>query len=593
MWRSPFERRPHQRPDAHGTALGLVLSALVVTTACAGDPLAGLGDDPAPTPLSPGETRTVELRHLRLDVEGFERTLTLDELRSLPRSTLSSIWVMDLPLAQLVENAMDQVLAMDAEELAEAPQATRNLHTLLSMTPDDANLEGTSLEELISLSGAIGIPPAKALANLMGIGPTDRIVPIDDVAAAFVEQVVASHPAAQVRPGPVDDEHPDGLWPVAPGTIPVTLDDVAFDFETLPEKFGPTENHPGIVEAASGVLVAEEDFRFTVKVSAQALPFKGVELPTASVATVNSKPGQIEHLFDFTDPSWLSIDGLVPEPRIGVLTQRVLEYDGFVPGGTSRDPAPRGDSPAWDLDPWLFEALIAQTAYRWGQEVPPHCDEYELGTGTVAFRACVEDDGWVSMETFNDVGAPPPPSYLWDLLLEIAQVRLHDGGLSEGEADIEITVRDVAVGIGPAEIVDRIRTNIEENPAGLTELVRAITDNTEGDADFYYVRTRPDAPADVAGDYLFFVTEDDLRRGPDGAPVRGYDYERPGFYADPELTEKVSATSEIDGDTTHEKVRIEPGDVVYAEDAGGTVYRIEVRDKPSLHRIRLDVTRLP
>ncbi len=561
--------------------------------ACGSDPLAGAGEQPPPSPLAPGETRTIELRHLRLDVEGFERVLSLDELRSLPRSTLASVWVMDLPLQQLVENAMTQVLAMDDDALAGAPQATRNLHTLLSMTPDDADLSGTSLEELIALSGAIGIPPAKALANLMGVGVTDPMVPLEDVASAFVETVVASHPAAQVRPGPVDDEHPDGLWPVAPGTIPVTLDDVAFNFETLPEKFGPVGDHPGIVEDASGVLVTEEDFRFTVKVSAQALPYKGVELATATKATVNSKPGQIEHLFDFDDPSWLTLDGLVPEPRIGVLTQRVLEDDGFVPGGTSPDPAPTGNSPAWDLPDWLFESLIVETGFRRAAKVPPHCDEYELGTGTVAFRACVGDDGWVTMETFNDVGDPPPPAYLWDLLLEIAQVRLHDGGLAEGEADIEITVRDVPVGLSADEIADRIRANIEANPLGMKELVRAITDNTEGDADFYYVRTRPDAPADVAGDYLFFVTEDDLRRGPDGAPVRGYDYDNPGFFADPDLTQKISDTREVDGDTTHEKVRIEPGDTVYVEDAAGIVYRIFVGEKPSLHRIRLDVTRLP
>ncbi len=569
------------------------LPLATVLAACSPpDPLAGAGEATPAAPLTPGETRTVELRHLRLDVKGFERTLTLDELRGLPRSVLTDIWVLDLPLEGLVENAMGQVLAMDEAALAEAPQATRNLHALLSMTPDDADLSGTSLEELIALSGAIGIPPAKALANLMGIGVTDPIVPVEDVAAAFVETVVASHPNAMTRPGPVDDAHPDGRWPVAPGTIPVTLDDVAFNFETLPEKFGPVGDHPGIVEDARGVLVTEDDFRFTVKVSAQALPYKGVELPTAAKATVNSKPGQIEHLFDFSDPAWLAIDGLVPEPRIGVLTQRVLEAPTFVPGGTTPAPAPYGDSPAWDLDPWFFEALIVQTGFRWAAKVPAHCDEYELGTGTVAFRACVEDTGWVTMETFNDVGDPPAPSYLWDLLLEIAQVRLHDGGLAEGDADIEVTVEDVAVGLSASEIVDRIRENIEQNPAGLRELVRAITDNTEGDADFYYVRTRPDAPADVAGDYLFFVTEDDLRRGPDGAPVRGYDYENPGFFADPDLSDKISTLDEVDGDTSHEKVRIEPGDVVYVEDADGRRYRVEVGPKPSLHRIVLSITRL-
>ncbi|MCA9637366.1 MAG: hypothetical protein KC420_15175, partial [Myxococcales bacterium] len=31
----------------------------------------------APTPASPGETRTIELRFLRFDVEGFEEVMTI------------------------------------------------------------------------------------------------------------------------------------------------------------------------------------------------------------------------------------------------------------------------------------------------------------------------------------------------------------------------------------------------------------------------------------------------------------------------------------------------------------------------------------
>ena len=550
------------------------------------------GDIPA-QPLAKGETRTVDLRFVRLDVEGFARTLTLEELRALPPAVLESIWVLDLDLRPLATNALAQIRDMGPEEAATLPEPTRNLRTLLTMTPDNANLTGTNLEELIALSGAIGIPPAKALANLMGIGVTENIVPVADAADAFGSNLIATHPNAQTRPGPVDADHPDGLWPVPEGAIPVSMADVALNFANLPERFGPAGDHPGFVKGAEGVLVVEEDFRFTVKVDAQALPYKGVDLTNASRATVNSKPGQIETLFNFDDPDWMQIEGLVPVPRISELSLDVFEADGFIPGGTSQQPAPNGDSPVWGLDPWLFEPVIAEAARRWAEGVPAHCDEYELGTGVVAFRACVGEDGWVTMETFNNVGDPPAPAYLWDLLLEIAQVRLHDGGLAEGEADVRAIVQDVEVGVSADEVVEQIQANVRANPVGLKELVRAITDNTRGDADFYYVRARPGAPADEAGDWLFFITADDVRRNEDGAPVRDFaDYERVGFFADPELADKVSSLAPVDGDSVHEKVRIAPGDVLYVGDDAGRVFRLDVGEKPSTYHVRLDVTRV-
>ena len=120
----------------------------------------------------------------------------------------------------------------------------------------------------------------------------------------------------------------------------------------------------------------------------------------------------------------------------------------------------------------------------------------------------------------------------------------------------------------------------------------AITDSTIGDADFYYYRTRPDASGDVLGDWLYFVIEDDIRRDDDGDLVRDYDYEHVGFFSDAALGDKVSDLTQIEGDDVHEKVRIEPGDVLYIEDDQKRVYRIDVGEKPSTYKIELDVTRV-
>lgn len=78
----------------------------------------------------------------------------------------------------------------------------------------------------------------------------------------------------------------------------------------------------------------------------------------------------------------------------------------------------------------------------------------------------------------------------------------------------------------------------------------------------------------------------------DGAPARPYTYPRPGLYADVALNTKTSGVVAIHGDDAHDKVSIAPVDTLYIEDDSGRRYRIDVGDKPSLHRIEVGVTRV-
>lgn len=572
------------------TALGgLALGTLLAPAGCIEpEPSKPQPDPPA---LSAGETRQVELVFRRFDVEGVEQQLTLEDLRAMPRGILEDVWLLDLDLEPLSRNALATLADMPSDEAAELPLPTQNLRRLITMTPDNAELQGTSLEELIGLSGAVGIPPARALADLMRIGITDPLLPDDVAAAVIVEQLVATHPNAQFRSGPVDADHPDGLYPVTPGSVPVTLADVADGFDTLAERFGPVDGHPGVIQEASDISVATDDFLLTVKVSANPLPYRGLDLTNASDAAVNAIPGQIDTLFDFEDPDWMTIEGLEPEPTIGRLSLTLVENDAFVAGGTQRTPPDQGDSPAWDLPPWEFESIIIEAGRRQTQTIPGHCDSYELGTGTTAFEACVEDDGWTVMTTFADIGDPPAPSFLWDVVLEIAQVRLHDGGVAEGEGDALLPLENVPLGISPDELTAQARENLTDNGAVLKELARTLTDNAKGSADFFYYRPTLDAPDELQGDWLYFVTEDDLERDDAGDPARPYAYANPGFFADAELTQKVSSTVAVDGDTSHEKVQVEVGDTLYLQDDDGVVFAIQVTEKPSLQRLRLSVAR--
>jgi hypothetical protein len=584
----------------HHRRLALVaplVTALLGPLACVDDVAVPPAEGPAESAI--GQPQRVVLRALRFEVENFEQAVDLETMRRLPRKILDDLWLIDFDLTESVTIVLNELRALSPAEADALSPPARNMRRLLSMTADNVDLAGTKLEELISLSAAVGVPPARALAALMQVGVTDDVIPPKIVAEVFLDELLGSHPSAQTRKGAPDAAHPDGLYPIAPRSLPITLGDIVYAFESLPERFGPAALdpddpnaliHPGFVLAASGIT--EDAFTMYVRVNLNALPYKGVDLTNNYIASVNSTASQIHDIFDFSDPDWMRVEGLSEALTISEMTVRVLESDEFIPGGDAREPLPTGNSPAWDLPPWLFERLIAEMARRRAVEgIGPHCDEYKLGTDVVAFEACIDSTGWTEMTTFTDVGNPPPPAYLWDLLGEVAQVRLHDGGIAEGDADVEFTLRDIVIPLDHATIVSQIKQNLQRDPSALIGITEQLNNNADGDADFYYFKPPPTADG-AAADYLFFVTPADIRKDDQGLPVRAYNYERPGFYADPELTDKRSSTAEVAGDTTHEKVRVAPGDELYLEDDDRRRYKLVVLPKPSEHNLALEITRI-
>jgi hypothetical protein len=572
----------------------LLLPALLSLAACI-EPVT-VQVEPPQSDAGVGETRYIELRFVRLDVEGFGKTVTIDALRALPPSVLEEVWLLDMELTGLVTNALEQLRDLDTASAAELPVAAQNMRRLLRTTPDNVVLDGTSLEELISLSAAIGIPAASALADILQVGITEEVIPIEAAARATVVGLIASHPSAQFRMGVVDDEHPDGVWPVAENSIPVTLGDVVNNFENLPARFGPADTefgmHPGFIEHATGFTVIEEDFAMTMRISANALPYKGVDATTVTEATVNSLGGQIEGLFDTDDPDWLTVEGLVPDPSISSMTVTIVENDAFVPGGTAQEPTPLGNSEVWDLPPWEFERLVAEMVVDSSSSLNAGCVTFELGTGVDAFESCVDENAWVTFETFADVGSPPAPSYMWDIQSELAQVRLHDGGLGEGDADVQFTLSDVPLGVSSEEITEEIAENIAANPSALKSLANELSDATDGAADFFYFRPAPGGPAELDGDWLFFVAQEDIGTDEEGNPLRPYGYDKVGFFSDEGCTAAVSEAIEIEGDDSHQKIKISSGDRLFFQDDAGHVFRIDVSEKPSAFKVGLEITRV-
>ncbi|MCU0683200.1 MAG: acetyltransferase [Polyangiaceae bacterium] len=592
------------RPPALASALALIRAwaiplaplAPLTLSACVSE----LPEPPAPptTPLEVGQARVIELRYLRLDVSNYEYALTRQGVLDLPEATRRRLWLFDLPLSggpsapRSVENALAQAKTLDPATLS---PASRNLQRLLTMTPETADLRGTALAELIDLAPLVGIAPSQVLSDLLGVRSDEPVLSTAVLAEAVVRHVIGTHPNARLRPGPVTAENPAGLYPVTPGALPITLADAAADFGTLAATFGPYDQgglyHPGFVSGEVSARVLSDNFKITIRVNANALPYKGVDMRLGASASVNPVASQIANLFDFDDPAWLRVEGLAEGMPSVSLTFRLTEAADFVPGGLSPLPAGVGSSPAARLPEWTLERVMFE-AGRLGFAAQNASLAYgRAGEPEPLFSATVVD-GWQETFALANLGSPPPPSYLWDILLEVGQVRLHDGGLAEGEATAEFTLQNVEVGLDAAAVERAVRENLRADPASLTDVASRVLDNTTGEADFYYVRPRPEAPPEQQGDWLFFVAPGDIPAGAQGGPARPYDYDRPGFYADEGRTQKLSTLAPVEGDVEHEKVNVDGLATLYAPGKGGTVYRLDVGAKPSQGRRLVTVTRV-
>ncbi|HEX6241360.1 MAG TPA: hypothetical protein VFZ61_10720, partial [Polyangiales bacterium] len=258
---------------------------LLFLTACSEGASSEQRDD---TPLAVGGSRELELTAVRFDVTNFEKRLTRDDLLRLPRDVRERAWLLDLDLSngpnspRLLDNALAAIRALDPGTLQ---PAERNMQALLRMTPDTANLAGTSMATLIDLAPLLGVAPEQVLADLFKRNVEDPFLDDSAIAEAIINQVIATHPNAQSRLGARTADNPDGVYPVLPGTLPVTLTDLATNFETFGKRFGPYsadgKSHPGFIgDTVASVLT--EDFAISVRANANALPYRGVDLETAS-----------------------------------------------------------------------------------------------------------------------------------------------------------------------------------------------------------------------------------------------------------------------------------------------------------------------
>ncbi|WP_437316057.1 hypothetical protein [Sorangium sp. So ce385] len=491
---------------------------------------------------------------------------------------------------------------------------------LLSMTPANADVTGTSLEGLQQIfeenPGTFAFDFADVLSDSISLDlavqpeptatrdkRTAPFVPIPKLILALQQQLLGTHPA-------VSD--PDGA------RLPVTLYEALFDLQPLSEKLGPSGNHPGVLVPDDSTFTTKSNvllpnFQMRVVAESGLRRVTGVDLSKGG-GDMFVRTGDAPLRFDFNDPEKLQITGIAPTPTIDMrIALRELPTkveactEAVAPACKENRPdMPVGSSTVWSTPPFMMEHIVGKAAYlTYGERVPFTGCYFRLsGTCRVGVTIGQAGDprGWTAFtDLVSDQPPPIPPSqFFWELLTEVGQVAIHDPTgdgnpeISEGAAQPVFALHDVGIGLTGDQILADLRPTLQSQAKEIAEIILGRYWVNNDALDFFYGRAAPDgAPT------LFFVAEDDLRPSDQSSEApRDYTYEKPGFFTSPELDEasKVSK-KELEGavDTAHEKYRLPPGDTtLYMQDDEGAVYevRFHVPDGDDPVQITADVEKL-
>ncbi len=506
------------------------------------------------TPFDPTEPNILTLT---LNQAGLQELIDEEDAKALD--------MLYLDLSGLLEEALKAMkdYALYGVDTSSWGTAEWNMHAILTMSPDTADVSGTSLEEILTLSQNLGIPVPVVLADLADIEPTQTFLSTEDLAAGVFDNILAPHPGLVTDPA-------DGKK-----KIPVTLDDAFNDLVTLGTKLGPMGPHPGILFESSPTPVLLPNFGMTVTAVSNLRQHDAVDLSTGKTYLFARKAGEDVLEFDFLDPDWFKVQGLVDEPEID-LSFLITEANGFIPAGTNKlgnptDGFQRGDSPVWDLPSWRFEHLVADMmfeAYHAKFADTSYTRTFSYDVGALTDAAVIHwDKGWLLISTLAGVGDPPPAQYFWGSVLELAQVRLHDGGIAEGDADLHLQIPGVRVPLTATELVEATRPVLEAQKSKMAEIMIGDLSSYSSEAELFLVIGADDKP------YLYFVAANDV-------PGLAGAHAAPGLYADAALIEKVSSPSDMgSGDSTHEKVAVSSsgGERYYAADLDGSVWKLTMQ----------------
>lgn len=513
--------------------------------------------------------RTLWLSPAKTDAGGTDLELdrfNLEEL--LDEQAQKDLSIVEVPLKPSIKQALLRIREPErygVDTSAWGPPE-RNLQRILNMTPDNADLSGTSMEDLLGLANAVGLPSARILSQLLDVGITEFILDADVAAEVMTEKLVGSHPNIA--------RDANGEY-----AIDVSLYDVLQNLGTLATRFGPSGGHPGFLTGQSYSEVLESGFMMTLPVHSNLVQYDAVDLTRASKDFFFLLKGENVLHFDVLNDDF-SVVGLKDEPTVDLRIQ-VREHPGasMLKGGTSKTASPdadnvgfyRGNGQGYGVSPWFFEHSAVEIGYRMlAQKYAAKNYKHELryDAGSIKDAAVITwDRGWVDITTAGGIGNAPPPIYAWDILMEVAQVRLHDNGVPEGQAEMAFTLDNLSIGLTATELVEKLRPKLHEQETELSEFFVGDLGLAESKAELFYM-----AAAGKAG-ALAFRAKDDAEGD--------FPYAKPGFFSDAQLTNKVSVTTPVGGvdDETHEKVPATLGASYFASDESGQAFEITIAER--------------
>jgi hypothetical protein len=537
-----------------------------------------------------------ETFELRLN-EGTPPTLTLemnrDEVAALFGDTADQVLLLELDSAALLTNTLEEIKGAcgNAWMLNNSdPQHDCSLTALgqtfagadgrwetspeyamvrvLTMTPANVTVEGTSSAAMAGLADSLGIGGGygQILSEALGISRTATVVPTHALVTAFREDFVASHPAATDA-----------------GNLPFYLSDALSDLATMTDRLGPAGDHPGVIDPSFEVHgeVFGPDFRMRAVAGSNLRLVDGLDADAGkgfiSVIVDDIGPSYDDEVeFDFADPEKFALEGIIEDLRVD-LRFKIFEHDSFVwsclgspPCQDNGPDSPVGTGSVWGLAPWSLEYnIVAAARHSYGERT--FVGSYAFGAAEVRIGQSPNPPGWIEYDIPFDLGSPPEDQYVWETILEVAQVALHRASFqdfNEGDVDVAFTLRDLPIGITGSQAAEAVRPYLQEQAAQLSDFLLGDYKKNNDHVDVYFRRGEDGQP------YLFFVGEAELREG------EAYRYARPGFFSSPDLTEqsKVSVTEVLDvSDSWHEKLRVTQGEtVVYYEDDEGLTWRARI-----------------
>lgn len=466
---------------------------------------------------------------------------------------------------------------------------------LLSMTPANANVNGTSLQLMAQAfaenPNLFKIGFSELLAKSLGVSVTQTFIPQQELVLALQHTLLASHPAVS---------NPEGK-------LPVTLYDAVHDMQPLSTKLGPAGDHPGIL--------LPDDENFTTTSDALTPAFRMKAIAESNLRLVNGVDASVGAgamfvslaasplKFDFLDPEKVQMLGIADAPTVD-MRMSITELDAVVPPCTTTDAcktnypnSPVGLDHIWSTPDWSLEKIVGTAGYTSYQNRTYEECIFKLnggcpvgvwvGPNEIIYPPPAAEGpiGWTQFKFF-DVQVPDA-QFLWELLIEIAQVAIHDpagdndydspnvnraNDIAEGAARPIFALKGVPIGLTAEQMIAQIRPNLQAQAEFIAKTILGKFWKHNDHLDFYYRRG-----SDGGAPILFFVAETDLRPDPsDPEQLAAYTYAKPGFFADAALTAKLSSTT-LAGvpEADHEKLALSPGEsTVYMQDDAGDTYAL-------------------